>query len=204
MKTLSGIFVLTLLAASFSSAQVGFGIKGGVDFATIGGADAVSDAKTRTGFVAGAYLDLNVPFVLNVQPEVLYTVKGFQMDVSPLPATPPTETVTNTYSYLEVPILIKYSLPVPVVKPSLYVGPEMAFLLSAKSKHPALLGGTVEDDAKSIMASTDFGLVFGASAHVLVIDIDVRYDLGLKTTVKDGSGKVYNRVWSIMAGIPLY
>lgn len=204
MKRFISVLSLCFLLASVSLSQFGFGAKGGIDFATIGGADAISTSKTRTGFAVGAYAEFNIPFLLTIQPEVLYTTKGFELDGSILPDGPTSLIATNTYTYLEVPVLLKYVLPVPMVKPSLCVGPEVAFLLAARSKYKRIDGGTNDDDYKSRTTSTDVGAVFGASAHILFVDVDIRYDLGLKTTIKDGSGKVYNRVWSIMVGIPLY
>ena len=188
-----------------SSAQVGFGIKGGINFATPGGADVASIVKSRTGFAAGGYLEVSLPLLLTIQPEILYTTKGFKMEqnVTQLGQTYSSNS-TNTYSYLEIPVLVKYSLPVPIVKPSLYVGPEVGFLLSAKNTYQATGIPSTDDDIKSSITNTDFGAVFGASAHLLVADFDVRYTFGLKTTDNSNRAKLYNRVWSIMTAIPLF
>jgi hypothetical protein len=204
MKQLISALALGFLYTACSFGQIGFGVKGGVNFATIGGADAAPILKTRTGFAAGVYLEASLPFLLTVQPEALYTTKGFTLSSSYSTNPGQNVTSTNTYSYLEIPVLLKYSLPVPVVKPSLYVGPEMGFLLSAKNKLEVSGQPAVETKMDSLLSSTDFGLVFGASAHVLIADIEARYTLGLKTTDKSGQAKLYNRVWSIMAAIPLF
>jgi hypothetical protein len=206
MKRLICALALGFLFTAYSFGQIGFGIKGGVNFATIGGADAGPGIKSRTGFAAGGYLEVSLPFLLTIQPEVLYTTKGsiFEQTISRF-GQPVTITQTSTYSYLEIPVLAKYSLPVPVVKPSLYVGPEVGFLLSAKNKFEDPGSPTTDSDIKSFIASTDFGAVLGASAHILVADLDLRYTLGLKSISKAVSTtKVYNRVFSIMVQFPLF
>lgn len=200
MKRLVSTLALVFLTASLSQAQVGFGIKGGVNFANVGGADAPPNSKTLTGFAAGGYLEISLPMLFTIQPEVLYSQKGFTADENFLGTN---VKVTGSLNYLEIPVLLKYSLPVPVVKPSLYAGPAMGILLSAKGKAEAA-GQSQEEDIKSQTANTDFGLVLGASANVAIINVDVRYTLGLTTIDKNGTTKGYNRVWSIMVGIPLY
>lgn len=205
MRRLQGGLLAGLFFTTCSFAQVGFGIKGGLNIATVGGADVSSIVKSRTGFAAGGYLELSLPFLLTIQPEVLYSTKGFIMeqDYSALGQSYSYKS-TNTYSYLEIPVLVKYSLPVPIVKPSLYVGPEIGVLLTAKSEFEGTGSPTVDTDIKSIVTSTDYGAVFGASAHILVADIDVRYVLGLKSTDGVSQSRIYNRVWSVMLGIPLF
>lgn len=153
----------------------------------------------------GGYVTISLPMLFTIQPEILYTTKGniYEQNLSLLGQPVATkQTITN--SYIEIPVLVKYSLPVPVINPSLYVGPAVGFLASAKSKFEETGAQTTESDFKSFVTNTDFGLAFGASAHVLVADLDVRYTMGLKSTAKLTPAKIYNRVFSIMAQIPLF
>jgi hypothetical protein len=204
MKRLIITFVLSFLFTASSFAQVGFGIKGGVNFATVGGAGVPTTPSSLTGFAGGAYLDIDVPFLFTIQPEVLYSMKGYGLDESlSLFGSTYSAKATVNLNYLEIPVLIKYSFPVPVVKPSVFVGPSMGILLNAKAKVDVTGQPTQNTDIKSSTTSTDWGFVFGASANILVVTVDVRYTLGLTSLDKSGSTKVYNRVWSITAGIPL-
>ncbi len=199
MKHLTIIAALVIIFAAPSYSQVGIGIKGGVNFANVSGADAAPNSKTKTGFVAGGYLTISLPMLFTIQPEVLYSQKGFTADETIFGTS---VKVTGSLNYLEIPVLVKYSFPVPVVKPSLYAGPAMGILLSAKAKGEAS-GQSQETDIKDQTTSTDWGLVLGASANIAIITVDVRYTLGLTTLDKTGSSKDYNRVFAIMVGIPL-
>jgi hypothetical protein len=204
MKQTAAVLALLLLLVASSQAQVGFGVTGGVNFATVGGADVPSSAKSVTGFAGGAYLEFSIPFLFTIQPEVLYSMKGFTAE----------ETVSilgNNYNvkatahlnYIEVPVLIKYTFPVPVIKPALFVGPSVGILLNAKVKGEVTGFPTQETDIKSSTTSTDFGLVFGASANIAILTVSARYTMGLTTLDKEGSSKTYNRVWSLMVGVGL-
>lgn len=203
MRHLVGILALTFLLASLSHSQIELGVKGGMNFATIEGPDAISFAKTRTGFAVGAYAEFTLPLLLSIQPEVLYTTKGYRQDGATVGVLMRVTTMYQVYSYLEVPVLIGWTLPISTVKTKLYLGPSMAYLLGSKTKYEEPGGGEDVQDNKSFITSEDFGAVLGASAHILVVDVDFRYDLGLRTTINSGADKIYNRTWSIMVGIPL-
>jgi hypothetical protein len=199
MKRIISVLALGVLLAAYSFAQVGLGIKGGLNLANVGGTDAPPGAKTLTGFAAGGYLEISLPLLFTIQPEILYSQKGTTYDESMFGTN---FTVTAKLNYLEIPVLVKYSFPVPVVKPSLYVGPAMGILLSAKAKVEAA-GQSQEEDIKDQTTSTDWGLVVGASANIAIITVDVRYTLGLTSLDKNSTTKGYNRVFGIMVGIPL-
>lgn len=199
MKRIICLLAFCVLFTAYSVAQIGLGIKGGVNFANVGGTDAPPGAKTLTGFAAGGYVEISLPLLFTIQPEILYSQKGTTYDQTVLGTN---FKVTAKLNYLEIPVLVKYSFPVPVVKPSLYVGPAMGILLSAKGTVEAG-GQSQEEDIKDQTTSTDWGLVVGASAHIAIITVDVRYTLGLTTIDKAGTTKGYNRVVGIMVGIPL-
>jgi hypothetical protein len=203
-RILISLVVVVVFTAPLLS-QMGFGIKGGVNLATIGGPDVPSYVKSRTGFSAGAYLEIRLPMLFTLQPELLYSTKGFTTNPYDVPVRQlASVTQTEVYSYLEIPVLVKYSLPVPVLHPSLYVGPQVGFLLSATSTIGAAGVASFETDIKSLLPGTDLGGVVGATVHMLVADVDVRYTFGMKTTTSGFPSSTYNRVWSIMVEIPLY
>ncbi len=198
------VFAAVVLLAATSRAQVGIGLTGGVNLATAGGADRFPGTKNLTAYAAGAYLDIDVPFLLSVQPEILYSVKGYTTELSyPSLGIPTTTKGTVKLNYLEVPVLFKYSLPVPLLKPNVFVGPSVGILLSAHGTIETTGQPTQESDLKSSYKSTDWGAVFGAGASVFAINLNVRYTLGLTKLVSSGQFKTYNRVWSVMIEVPL-
>jgi hypothetical protein len=193
-------FLLVLLlavAASIGFAQVGVskGIIGGLNLATIGGADAPGGIKSLTGYAAGVYLELNIPGPLSVEANALYSMKGAKTEIGSI-------TITDTYGYVDVPILLKYYFPVPAVSPYVCVGPMYSSLLSAKAKQE---GGFLpgERDVKDAMPKSDLGAVVGIGIGFSSLRIDARYNMGLSTLDNAGNLKMYNRVISLYVGLSL-
>src|SRR5680860_362560 len=98
-KPLLSLFLLLTfgLIAKSASAQhtIEFGIRSGINFSNI--SDESFDASTQTGFLAGVYTRLSFSdSPVSLQPEVLYTRKGFKFD-------------GNSYQidYIEVPLLAR-------------------------------------------------------------------------------------------------
>lgn len=152
------------------------GPKIGVNIANVTGSDA-KDTKTKTGFSIGGAVDYSFTDLISVQPELLYTMKGFNdEDNKPV-----------NVNYLEIPILAKFSFLTGSVHPAVYVGPAVALLLSAdfdgKSEVPVGPGQTIK--VSDLINGTDFGIVLGAGADIAVgsgkITADLRYELGLTT-----------------------
>jgi hypothetical protein len=196
MKKAGFFFLLIVFLSSAAYAQIGLskGLIGGLNIATLGGSDASGDAKTLMGYAGGVFLELNIPGPFSVEAEGLYSQKGSKYSGVVV-------TITDTYAYADIPILLKYFFPVPVVKPYLYAGPCYSILLSAnrKTDSPYYTGG--ETDIKDMMAANDLGAVVGIGARFSIVRIDARYNFGLSTIDKNGTLKVYNRVAALYAGI---
>lgn len=200
MKRLFGAVALTFLLASGLRAQLGFGVKGGVNFASLGGTNVTSIVKSKTGFAAGFYLNVAIPYLCFVQPEVLYSTKGatYKQDV-PVPSWSEGLFLADL-AYLDIPVLIEYSVPIPVLAPSLYAGPKVSILLKAEGGSD-YFGQITSEDIKRQTANPDWGIALGASVNIFVVRLDARYTAGVKSI--NGYSSVYNRDWSIMAEIPL-
>jgi hypothetical protein len=150
-----------------------FGPKAGLSMAKLSGEDVDSlfdDAKFKTGFAGGAFLSIGVAQQFTIQPELLYVMRGTKED---------TTDAKLKLDYVALPILIKWMAPTQgKVKPNLFAGPEVAFLMSAKFD---TVGG--DFDVKDSTKSVDFGLVFGGGLDFDAgsgrVTFDVRYNLGL-------------------------
>jgi outer membrane immunogenic protein len=189
---------LVLVLAIFSSvafAQLGIskGLIGGLNMASLSGADVSSDAIGVTGYAAGLYVEINIPGPFSIEPEALYSMKGSKVTVN---------NTTNTYNsaYVDIPVLLKYFLPIPVVRTYLYAGPSYSILLSAKQK----VEGTYltnNFDIKNLTTKNDIGAVVGLGVSFSILRVDARYNLGLSTIDKNGTFKMYNRVAALYVGM---
>jgi hypothetical protein len=197
MKKALFLIVLLCIVVSTGFAQIGLskGLIGGLNLATVGGTDAPGGIKSLTGYAAGLYLELNIPGPISFEANALYSMKGSKTEVGSI-------TYTDTYGYIDVPILVKYFFPVPAISPCIYAGPMYSTLLSAKTKQEGgLLPG--ERDIKDAMPKSDVGAVVGVGLGFSSLRIDARYNLGLSTLDKSGTFKMYNRVISLYVGLSL-
>jgi opacity protein-like surface antigen len=192
------IVLLAMLAAlAAGTANAGllptFGVKGGINMSTVDLDDL--DASNRTGFVGGAFVNLAYPG-LNFQIEGLYSTKGFKEGK-------PTGTTQLDYNMacLQFPVLMKLSLPIPAVTPSVYAGPALSFVTKAEFED----GDGNVTDVKDDTESSYWSVIVGADLTLMgSLIVDVRYDIGLNALNKDSftnlDKDIKDRTFTVMAG----
>ncbi|SHL25905.1 porin family protein [Fibrobacter sp. UWEL] len=164
------ILIAALMVASFSFAQINFGVHAAANMSTLWGDDA-ENAETGIGFSAGLGMKISLPLLpITVAPEVLIDMRNMTDD----------NDATLTEWALEVPVLVRLSL-----LPILYVeaGPTFALNLSVSGE---------DDDGNEVEFNDDyfntfeFGLAFGVGTGIVpFVDIDFRVNLGLTNMVAD-------------------
>ena len=193
---------LALLIAAPLQAQTTLGVKGGINIATVDTNMDIADVvESRTGFVGGGFVTLGLGSLFALQPELLYSQKGFKFD----------ETGTAVQvgiNYIEIPVLLKAQFKVAMLRPAVYAGPVLSFETGC-----SLSALEISVDCDDEMAGMDerkkneWGAVFGANLDFIVgpviLILDARYQLGLTNLadVPDSDEEVKNRVWQIMAGV---
>jgi hypothetical protein len=181
-----------------AAASIQFGFKVGGNIAKPTRADADDPAatlKSRVGFTGGIFLALNFGSVLTIQPEILYTMKG-----ASYVALDDSYTDKLYADYIEIPVLLKLKLALPVVQPFILAGPSVGFKLSEKLERD----GVPLTDV--ILKNNDYGAVFGAGLNVgRNFMLDVRYSLGLQKVYDTLHGTIEpdikNGVWAATIGI---
>lgn len=175
------IFLLFVMAGSFAaaSAQINYGVKGGLNVANLGGED-IEDNKAKVGFHVGGFVGVTVAENFSIQPELVYSLQGAKFDGD----------AKYNLSYLNIPVLARYTS-----KSGFYgeTGPQLGFLMSAKAKYDG--GSTnVKDDLKKTDFSWAFGLGYLTQSNV---GVSARFNLGLSKLDEDGEAKVFNRVFQV-------
>lgn len=188
MKKLITLLLVFAAFTSSSLAQMHFGLKAGLNISDVIEDDPGEEATnfdTKLGFVAGAYFNYQFNKLFAVQPEVYYTTKGAELKDE-------YNDQTLSLSYIEIPILIQFIIPIneASLKPYLIAGPAAGFNLSAKVEYREN-GQTTEEDYKDNVESIEYSLVFGGGVSLPIgkneIGLDVRYNLGLSDTYKSES-----------------
>ena len=158
--------VLFLLAAfsfaGIANAQFNIGLKGVINVSNIRIEGQTSDAKI--GFAGGPYAEYYLTRQLGVTAELLYNEKGGREVVSGA------EIKTNL-NYLSIPVLFYFE---PIRNFKLGLGPEIAFLLTAKAKADSMS----KMDIKKYFESFDKALAFGGAYSFGRMGITARYVAG--------------------------
>ncbi|NBL64475.1 outer membrane beta-barrel protein [Flavobacterium sp. NST-5] len=174
---------LLLCAVSFSAeAQlVRFGVKGGVNFSNFnGGVDGI-DYSGRTGWHAGALVEIGVTENFKIQPEALFSSQGADVD----------GVGDFNLDYVSVPVLAKFYIVTD--KLSLDFGPQFSFLVneSEEAFDDVLDGGSNN--------SFDFALAGGLGLDITdSFFAQARYTIGLTEVSKDADVK--NAVFQVSLG----
>jgi hypothetical protein len=210
---LSALLLLTLLV---STGFAQFGVKGGLSIGTFGGDDKsqimlmtglATDPKTQSGFTGGVYYHIGLLMGLSIQPEVLYTQRGGVYE-SAIPNSI-SEKTTTKFAYLDIPVVVQYALPIPVVKPFVEGGVSYGIPLKATlTEEFTPFGATThsaETDIKDKLTKGDLSIVIGAGVRldlfVASVNVGARYVIGQTKVYKDGDAKVYNRTILVTAGV---
>jgi hypothetical protein len=171
--------VLFFVCGNLSAQQHPVGIKIGGNLASLAG-DGTSDLSSLVNFHAGFFMEIDIAKDVKVQPELLFTVYGFELSEG--------ENKAVRLNYVALPVIAKYFLSEAF---SLDAGPQVALLLTAKNGTGSLA------DVKTDFFDRDFGINLGASYAISnKVSASFRYYLGL-TDVTRVETKNQNRAFQL-------
>lgn len=195
MRKSFNLFLILSIVGMTARAQVQYGIKGGFNFAelmTSGNPSTLVQGNSQhmryfpnTSFNAGVFATIMFSKKWSLQPELVYSMQG----ASARPEGNYLVTATENYKlgYLNIPVLIKYKLPLAFF---VETGPQLGLLLSGKADE-TLVGdyNTNHYNLKSQLKSTDLSWAFGAGyCSPINLGFDIRYNLGLNNINQASSG----------------
>lgn len=195
MKNIVLLAALTSLSY-FATAQdkPTFGLKGGLNLATVGGKD-ISGTSALIGFHAGVQGSLSIRDAFSLHSELFYSAEGAKVKVETSgPGDEIIEATAKTHlNYLRLPVMLQYRH-----ASGFYVasGPQVGYLLSAKLK-----GAGETADVKDEFKKIDLSWVLGVGYLIpnTKLGVDIRYNLGVtklnKSTDGEDAGKAYGRAF---------
>ncbi|TPE45319.1 porin family protein [Pontibacter mangrovi] len=149
------------------SPNSGIGIKGGVNFASIHGGDKdkFGESNSHTSFHAGIFAQFGFGSFFSLQPELLYSRKGYERQDS-----------VFRMDYLEVPVLAVFNISDNF---SVHMGPQVGVMVSAK----------VEDEEVDLEPynTFDYGLAAGLEGQLDRFRVGARYAHGFADLRKEDS-----------------
>ena len=182
--------------AMLATAQWSVAPKAGVNWSKVNFPESYGgNPSSLTGFHAGVAATCQINKWLDVQGELLYTMRGLDWDdlyVADDAGNISENGVKVRQHYLEIPVLLKFF---PCTGFNLQAGPQLGIPLKYD-------GGLAVADGDKV--PVDFGLIFGLGYEsAMGIFVDARYTLGLTSTVKDMPGW-QNRTIGLTVGYRFY
>ncbi len=185
--------VVTLLALSFSpvSAQLGFGVIGGLSRASFTGSGAIEVAN-RTAFLIGVMSDVPFGGTFSIRPELYVSSKGAEVNTT-LGDYRLGPSKMFTLSYIQMPVLAQLrTAQGGSVRPHLFGGVSVGVLLGCE-----LQGRDCDDIAQIDYRAFDIGVVVGGEAEWRGLGIGARYEAGVRAVEASTLGnEIYNGVLS--------
>ena len=203
-STTSVVFAAVFLALAAvdeaaSGEIAGKGLKTGLNSSSMAGAGAEPGLTSQNGGAAGVFVTLGLTDHVAVQPEILYTQKGAELEAG-------TNPFEYRCSYVEVPLLWKLTFAGrdAAFRPHLYAGPFAGVKVGAQLETYRDRGQEESDEVNLPSArGIDAGVAAGVEADLSVgpgrILIDVRYEQSLVNAMTTGT-KVRHRVVSVLLG----
>lgn len=200
MKQFKILFTIVLAVIISSTAlkaqETGLGIEGGINISNVSTTPSVN-LNSRTGFMVGGYADIGISRIASIKPGIRYIVKGFTGSGNGL-------TISENMHYIEIPLLVKFRIPLNEVKPYFEAGPTLAIQLSA-SEDQTFGAQSQNFDAGFLYESIDFGLYFGSGVEFslgnrISMFTGGGYSLGLSNTSKTATS-VRNRGFQFTSGV---
>jgi hypothetical protein len=172
MKKVLLILGLTLGLSQLSTAQIQFGVKGGINYNSDSfnnvKEDVFSGAKGNAGFHAGLWFRGKIPIIgLYIRPEIVYT--QLKNEVTYLPKGL-TNGVSTTYSFqkVDVPVLIGKKF---LGFANAFIGPSFQYIIDS--------GFGISTLEKVEISNFSMGIQFGAGIEFGKLGIDVRWERSL-------------------------
>ena len=149
--------IVTMTAANNASAQIKFGLKGGVNVTDISLNSSVFDASNRTGFFVGTTIKVQLPLVgLGIDASALYDQREAKIKVG---NTTTKETLRS--QAINVPINLRYGWGLSsMANIFLFAGPQFGFNVGDKDQK-------ITESSTWSVKNSNFSLNFGAGVTLL-------------------------------------
>lgn len=149
--------IVTMTAANNASAQIKFGLKGGVNVTDMSLSSSVFDASNRTGFFVGPTIKVQLPLIgLGIDASALYDQREAKIKVG---NTTTKETLRS--QAINVPINLRYGWGLSsMANIFLFAGPQFGFNVGDKDQK-------ITESSTWSVKNSNFSLNFGAGVTLL-------------------------------------
>ncbi|MDD4761320.1 MAG: porin family protein [Salinivirgaceae bacterium] len=171
-----------------------FGIKAGANLANVYDTEGEDfEADSKLGIAAGVFLSIPIGSFLGIQPEVLYSQKGYRSSGSV--ATIGYE-FKHTASYLDIPLLIQLK-PHPML--TILAGPQYSYLMKEKKEFDSSVLSTTQEEefTNDNVRKNILGFIGGVDLDFDPLVLGARVGWDIQNNKGDGTSTIprYKNVW---------
>ncbi|WP_291145937.1 porin family protein [Flavobacterium sp. UBA7680] len=205
MLILSALFLCATAIAQDQKVKVG--LKAGLNISTLTCDESELNSSSKTGFTAGAMVEIPLTKRFSLQPELLYSQQGTKHSFSDKDVINSNYNGTIELNYLNIPVMLKYFV---LNGLSLQAGPQLGILFKAKNKYEDNFLGyrnkesfDLSDYSSGIDASVNFGLGYQFKDKFYT---DLRYNISYSNVFKESdvnrfiNNDMKNRVFQVTIG----
>ena len=181
-----------------------FGLKGGANYSNqYDSKTSDFTSKSKLGFVGGAYIAIPLGQYFGIQPEVLFSQKGFTSSGKVLGSN---YDLTRTTNYIDVPLLLTIK---PISYLSIVAGPQYSYLIKQKnvfSNNVFTTAQTNEFNNENLRKNV-LGFLGGVDINVKSLVIGLRAGWDIQNNNGDGTTTTprYKNAWTqATVGFRLY
>lgn len=200
---------VALATAVGAQAQVGYGLKAGVNLGEYSHSSYLFSQSVNTSFYVTGYADLPVTSSFSIQPGVSLQGKGNKYEIK-VDGTDERASFTRNVMSIEIPVNAVYYIPTGESgKVFLGAGPYIGFNVSGKDKLKTKIDnytGVVDRDLKLSGSNKDLNVVDAGLNFMAGYKfsngflLNAGYNLGLTDINAVASGNQSNRVWQFGVG----
>ncbi|MDT8412269.1 MAG: porin family protein [Vicingaceae bacterium] len=174
--------------------KIQIGAKIGMNYANVYDSEGEEfDADPKLGLAAGVFLAIPIGTYIGIQPELMFSQKGFKATGSVLGSE---YKFTRTTNYIDIPIYL-------ALKPSSFLtivaGPQFSYLMSRKDKfESSFLNTEIEDEFENEnIRKNTLGASFGLDININHFVIGARAAWDLQDNKGDGTSSTprYKNTW---------
>jgi len=204
MKNLLFVLIANVLINTFiigqdsgdqSKGSFNFGIKAGANLSNVYDEEGEEfEADHKLGFAGGIFLTIPINSVLGIQPEVLYSQKGFKGEGSLLGSQ---YSFTRTTDFIDIPLYVTLS---PISSFSILVGPQFSYLLRRTDVFNSVLGTSeqIEEFENDNIRKNILAGVVGIDFNLTRLVFGIRTGWDFLTNKGDGTSQTprYKNAWA--------
>ena len=176
--------IATNIVAQDESNKIAVGIKGGVNYSNIYDTEGEEfNADAKIGFVGGVFVAVPIGQFFGIQPEILFSQKGYQSSGSVLGID---YKLTRTSNYIDIPLYF-------ALKPSstvtVLLGPQYSYLMKQTDvfENPVSNVEVEEEFENDNIRKNTLGFIGGVDINISDIVVGARISWDLTNNNGDGT-----------------